>query len=142
MTGVDKGFVLSFRCGTYPLHSNNVVVRTGLEPVLVLSYSQLPHSWERLASPDYLRLRNPLCCVRTLFLGITLLSPFLKGQHNIVDSDGVPSRSNLNCFLSFNEASANGVVVLSIYIGLSTTYVEKTTINILKNGKTFRFTYS
>ena len=29
-----------------------------------------------------LRLRNPLCCVRILFLSITLLSPFLKGQHN------------------------------------------------------------
>ena len=24
MTGVDKGFVMSFRCGTYPLHSNVV----------------------------------------------------------------------------------------------------------------------
>ena len=74
------------------------------------------HEIDVAPASQYLRLRIPLCCLTsdTHSLSVLLLGhitiPFSREQHKLEIVKEYPSRSNLNSFPEFYEASAERVM--------------------------------
>ena len=92
--------------GGFPLFRDSVV-RGGIEPPARRFSVYCSTYW---AITPNLRLRSPLCCANSITFKIRPTISFLSHRNNtiLLIMLGYPSRPNLNCFLSFNEASAKG----------------------------------
>jgi hypothetical protein len=88
-----------------------------------------------------LRRRTPLCCRASfnISLGFIFLS---QGNNTILLIVlGYPSRPNLNCLIVVLRCIGRGCWIPDPLWIVDIRWAGKTTINILKNGKTLRFTH-